>query len=313
MPSVRPVQPPTADVSLELLLRDEVQQLLDHFAGVMKMQVIFFSARGEVLRRSRGSGNSGYCRLIQEKIFGLERCLERDRLELANCAGQGTLRCYLCHAGLREAIAPVTVNGAVAGFVMLGQFRVSDVIPFAVLEKVPPEHYEALWREFLKLPRIADDELENLLGLFQMLVDYITARELVALSGDRLFERLERYLEKHLTEPVTIKAAARAAGQSVSSLSHKLKARYGASFKTILIEKRLRRAEMLLREHPELSIAEIAAQTGFADRFYFSRIFRKYRGCPPSAYRDGKSAGANGADPSPPWRRCSGQTRNAGE
>ena len=290
MPTDRPLPPPAAEVPLELLLRDEVQLLLDHFAGVMKMQVVFFSARGEILRRSRGTGNSGYCRLIQEKIFGLERCLERDRLELANCAAQGKLRCYLCHAGLREAIAPVTVNGAVAGFVMLGQFRVADVIPLAVLEKVPSQHYEALWREFLKLPKIADDELENLLGLFQMLVDYITARELVALSGDRIFERLDRYLEKHLTEPVTIAAAARAAGQSVSSLSHKLRARYGASFKTILIEKRLRRAGTLLREHPELSIAEIAAQTGFSDRFYFSRIFRKYRGCPPSAYRDGRAA-----------------------
>ena len=289
MPILQAQLPPAAEVPLELLLRDEVQLLLDHFAGVMKMQVVFFSARGEILRRSRGSGNSGYCRLIQEKIFGLERCLERDRLELAECAAKGSLHCYLCHAGLREAIAPVKVHGAVAGFVMLGQFRVSDVIPFAVLEKVPPEHYEALWREFLQLPKFDDDELENLLGLFQMLVDYITARELVALSGDRLFERLDRYLEKHLTEPVTIRAAARAAGQSVSSLSHKLKARYGASFKTILIEKRLRYAEALLHEHPEFSIAEVAAQSGFSDRFYFSRIFRKYRGCPPSACRDGKN------------------------
>ena len=280
--------PERSQVSLELLLRDEVQQLLDNFAGVMKMQTVFFSARGELLRRSRGSGNSGYCRLIQEKIFGLERCLARDKCELEQCAAKRSLHCYACHAGLREAIAPVTVHGAVAGFVMLGQFRVSDVIPLAVLAKVPPEHYEELWREFVRLPKIAPEELDSLLGLFQMLVDYITARELVALSGDRLFERLDRYLEKHLTEPVTVTAAARAAGQSVSSLSHKLKARYGASFKTILIEKRLRRAEQLLRLHPELSIAEIAAQAGFADHFYFSRLYRKYRGVTPSAYRDGK-------------------------
>ena len=188
----------------------------------------------------------------------------------------------------RNGAGKTTWMMTVAGFVMLGQFRVSDVIPLAVLAKVPPEHYEELWREFVRLPKIAPEELDSLLGLFQMLVDYITARELVALSGDRLFERLDRYLEKHLTEPVTVTAAARAAGQSVSSLSHKLKARYGASFKTILIEKRLRRAEQLLRLHPELSIAEIAAQAGFADHFYFSRLYRKYRGVTPSAYRDGK-------------------------
>ncbi len=278
------------NVTLELLLRDEVQQLLDNFAGVMKMQTIFFSSRHELLRRSRGSGNSGYCRLMQEKVFGLERCLELDRRELSACAEKGNLRCYTCHAGLKEAIAPVLVDGAVAGFVMLGQFRDSDRIPAAVLQAVPPELHEKVKAEFLALPEIPPEELANLLGLFQMLVDYITARELVALSGDRLFERVERYLEKHLAEPVTIAEAARHAGQSVSSLSHKIKARYGVSFKNMLIEKRLRYAEKLLRANPELSIAEIAQRSGFADRFYFSRLYRKYRGCSPSAYRDGDAA-----------------------
>lgn len=278
-------------MTLELLLRDEVQQLLDNFAGVMKMQTIFFSSRHELLRRSRGSGNSGYCRLMQEKLFGLERCLERDRRELSACAEQGGLRCYTCHAGLKEAIAPVLVDGAVAGFVMLGQFRDSDRVPEAVLRATPPELREKVEAEFLALPRIPPEELSNLLGLFQMLVDYITARELVALSGDRIFERVERYLEKHLAEPVTIAGAARYAGQSVSSLSHKIKARYGVSFKTMLIQKRLRHAEKLLRSNPELSIADIAQRSGFSDRFYFSRLYRKYRGYSPSAYRDGTAAG----------------------
>ncbi len=38
------------------------------------------------------------------------------------------------------------------------------------------------------------------------------------------------------------------------------------------------------------SIDQIAAQTGFGDRFYFSRVFRRETGSPPAAYRRGPRA-----------------------
>ena len=45
------------ECSLALILHDEVQQLLDNFASVMKVHVVFFGRDGEVLRRGRGEGN----------------------------------------------------------------------------------------------------------------------------------------------------------------------------------------------------------------------------------------------------------------
>jgi AraC-like DNA-binding protein len=53
----------------------------------------------------------------------------------------------------------------------------------------------------------------------------------------------------------------------------------------MLIEKRLSQADGLLRSRPELSIGEIAFKSGFDDRFYFSRIYRKYRKKTPSQSR----------------------------
>jgi AraC-like DNA-binding protein len=34
-----------------------------------------------------------------------------------------------------------------------------------------------------------------------------------------------------------------------------------------------------------MSIEEVAEKVGFNDQFYFSRLYHKYRGMPPSEYR----------------------------
>ena len=43
--------------SLELILHNEVQELLDNFASVMRVHVVFFGRDGEVLRQGRGEGD----------------------------------------------------------------------------------------------------------------------------------------------------------------------------------------------------------------------------------------------------------------
>ena len=37
-------------------------------------------------------------------------------------------------------------------------------------------------------------------------------------------------------------------------------------------------------KNSQLSIAEIAVSVGFFDQFYFSRVFKKTKGVPPSRY-----------------------------
>jgi len=40
-----------------------------------------------------------------------------------------------------------------------------------------------------------------------------------------------------------------------------------------------------LLDHTDLSIDEVAARTGFADRYHFSRIFSQIKNIPPGRYR----------------------------
>ena len=48
-----------------------------------------------------------------------------------------------------------------------------------------------------------------------------------------------------------------------------------------------------LLEEGSLSVGEVAYSTGFSDQLYFSRVFKKYMGVPPSHYA-AKTASHNG-------------------
>lgn len=61
---------------------------------------------------------------------------------------------------------------------------------------------------------------------------------------------------------------------------------YGCTPMEFLNSFRLSHAKKLLRNMPIYTVADICAQCGYADRFYFSRIFKAKTGMTPSQYRD---------------------------
>ncbi len=286
-PDNRQITQAPIEPSIELILHDEVQKLLDLFAAVLKVRVAFYGPDGKIIRTNHKQRNSEYCRLMQEKIFNPGLCSSMDSAKQAESLSRKSLVCYQCHAGLKEAVAPVLIDNRLAGFVQIGQFREISEVPAQVIKRCHGRlPVSKLKRAFADLPYLGSGQLKDTLGMFMMLVDYIVARELVGLRGDWVMEKIQQYMEQHLAETVKIGDVAKFVGRSVSSLSHMLSKKHGTTFKHMLIEKRLSKADLLLKSHPELSIGEIAFQVGFDDRLYFSRIYRKYRRKTPSQYRD---------------------------
>ena len=127
--------------------------------------------------------------------------------------------------------------------------------------------------------------MDSIFGLFSTLMDYMVAKELVSLEGERLVGRVLAFIEDHLAEDIRIGDAAQFVGQSVSSISHRLKKGTGKTFTQLLNEARVQQAEERICQSPECSIQEISEQVGYSDPFYFSRIYRKLRGTTPSRFR----------------------------
>ena len=151
----------------ELFLSDEVQSLLDHFAAILDIRVTFFSADGRTLRRGRQMRNSDYCRMVQRELGTLRQCVSLDSDKQQEAVRQRGIIDYQCHAGLREAIAPVFIHDQLAGFLMIGQFRINDAPPECMLERCSSEEQRRkLEQAFRELPRISAEKLDNVLGLF---------------------------------------------------------------------------------------------------------------------------------------------------
>ena len=266
-------------LSLELILSDEVRRLLDGFAAVMKIQAVIFTADGKIIKRGGNSENCSYCRLMQRKYFGVDRCRELDRKKREICAASGRIICYHCHGGLDEMIAPIRILNKVAGFVVLGQFRTSGKLPPGAAGD------DEAMLEFMKLPYFSTTEVSGIEDMLKLLIEYIVSKELVFYAGDMRYQRIISYFESHLAEKITLEALARHLRISTSGLTHFLQKEHGTTFKQLLLRKRLDKAESLWRSDPEMTINEAAALVGYDDYHYFSRIYRKERGYPPGDFK----------------------------
>ncbi|MCD7955433.1 MAG: AraC family transcriptional regulator [Lachnospiraceae bacterium] len=103
----------------------------------------------------------------------------------------------------------------------------------------------------------------------------------------RLHEKLNTvfdYMDQHYSEDLSLETVASVAGFSKYHFSRLFKQCSGYNFYDYLCVLRIRAAETLLMS-PDLSITEVALQSGFSSLSTFNRTFKKKKGCTPSEYR----------------------------
>ena len=93
------------------------------------------------------------------------------------------------------------------------------------------------------------------------------------------------YIKKNLEKPLTRDRVAKACNLSPSYLSRLLKSATGYAFSEMLNRLRTDFACSLL-EHTDLTASEVAYSSGFNDQSYFTKIFKRFQGSTPGAYRE---------------------------
>ncbi|MBV7505518.1 helix-turn-helix domain-containing protein [Bacillus sp. sid0103] len=128
-------------------------------------------------------------------------------------------------------------------------------------------------------------------------VDYITKPiiedELMAVLSK--YERLGRYSElivnalkiihQEFSEKLSLNYLASKIHINPAYFSRKFQEEVGIGFSEYLNEYRLKEAQKMLIEFPDLSISTISERCGFNSQHYFSQIFRKMTGQSPRDYR----------------------------
>lgn len=99
--------------------------------------------------------------------------------------------------------------------------------------------------------------------------------------------RIKNYIDENYSDPtIDNRRLAELCGVGEHYMSELFRRNFGSSPIHYLLMTRLEIASTLL-EMGGYSVAQIAEQVGFSDSFYFSRVFKKYRGVTPTEYRRG--------------------------
>ena len=106
-------------------------------------------------------------------------------------------------------------------------------------------------------------------------------------TGDRqhdLMIRARQYLDAHYSEPISLERMARHLHVSPYHLSRVFSRESGFSLTAYLTSVRMAVAHERLRARAG-NVSEIAYAVGYESSAYFSRVFKRHFGCPPSSVR----------------------------
>jgi AraC-like DNA-binding protein len=102
--------------------------------------------------------------------------------------------------------------------------------------------------------------------------------------GAVLAGRAEAYISSHLAEPLSTRRVAKALRVNPDYLNRAFRRVHRTTITEHIHRRRLHDAEFLLREGTD-SVLEVATACGFTNVSHFRRVFQRYHGVSPTAYR----------------------------
>lgn len=103
-------------------------------------------------------------------------------------------------------------------------------------------------------------------------------------DGSIKLSRVIKYIDRNFTEDISLDKLAAVAGYSKYHFSRIFKKYQNISIVQYISRKRIKLAERLLID-PDLSITEVAMQSGFSSLTTFNRIFKSEKNCTPTEFK----------------------------
>ena len=116
-------------------------------------------------------------------------------------------------------------------------------------------------------------------------------KNIISYQEKRTIDQLTHYVALHINEKIlTNEDICNHLAVSQSTLNRQLNAIKGVSIQGFVQQMRMEKAQHLLRTTKE-PISDVAAQCGYDDATYFTRVFKQSFGVPPTKYRASAQAG----------------------
>lgn len=230
--------------------------------------------------------NLCFCKHVQDECGEKSECLACDKSALESAAARCDTVIYTCRNGLVEAVSPLYDYGTLTGYLMMGQVLAMPQGDCSDFERVIGELTKKYGGFVEKIPRVPSDIISSYVHIMTICARYLTLSNAVPESTLTLAEQARDYIHENISSRVTIATICGALKCSKTSLLTAFKKKYGITVNSYITEKRLEIAAKML-VGTKTSIGQIAAESGFSDQSYFSKVFSSKFGIPPSEYGKG--------------------------
>lgn len=162
-----------------------------------------------------------------------------------------------------ERIMPIAEDGELARLLPLMSPECIEPEPLE-MQRMREKIAEAfLWRLIAGLPR-----------------DRLLPNFVAAVEQESFQDRVLRYFQEHMAQTLSVQNMAAAFGVSKRTLEHRFRKTFGSSPARAFTEYRIRIAAQMLKRGDY--VYAVSQRLGFSDPFYFSTVFKRIMGCPPS-------------------------------
>lgn len=269
---------------------NETQLLLWDFYYLSGMKLCIFDQDYNEVAYSSPSKRCPFCAYMRQDPVFDANCRACDKQAMINCRKSGQSFFYRCHIGFKEFVAPVFYDGAVVGYMVIGQVTDGSEEEWSVirgnLEKYPDVDTVRAKELYKNLPHFTNNIIESAGRIVDACVSHIYHKRMLDVRHMDLSQQIEQYITANICEDLSIDHLCGRFEISRSEIYRLFEQRFGTSVADFIRNKRIFMAEELIR-NTDQKISEIAQTVGFYDYNYFSKVFRKSYGVSPREYRRG--------------------------
>lgn len=274
---------------MKVLFQDKaVQRLLDDYQRLVGVRIAVFDTDFNELYSSPRMLSS-FCQCVRQNEDINQACLHCDQKAFRQSKANKDTYIYKCHLGLYEAITPIYDNQQILGYVMIGQMLddTNKEVKWQQMNRHYRQYSEIFSHyktEYYNLKQMSMDDIEAVSRIMKACASSIWLQHIIDVERSPVTERIDAYLMEHFDEKLDTEKVCSDLGISKTTVYNSLKEEHGISLTKYINRYRLERSKLLLTEK-KTPIAEVAAEVGFHDYNYFTRLFKNAYGKTPTQFR----------------------------
>ncbi len=231
-----------------------------------------------------------FCRLIRTSELGRRLCLESDRQACSLCKATRAPAPNRCHAGLTDTAIPLILNNQLFGFMMFGQVqgKQDNILTAKDVEKLANRlslPVDRLYEAYKKLENFDLERINSTANILTSAISYLFDSGSIQYTDSELIAEIKRWISNNVEKPFKISNICAQFSISKNRLYSLWREYYGTTVGKYILDKRMKLAKQLLLT-TERKISDICCDVGISDYNYFTKVFKKYYGCTPRAFRN---------------------------